>query len=170
MNRGVNRVTLIGNLGNEPEIRYMPNGTAVANLSVATTESWKDQQGQVQERTEWHKVVLYRRLAEIAGEHLHKGDMVYLEGKNHTRKWQDQQGTDKYTTEVVCDQMQMLGQRPQAQNQQSSTPQNPSTSKSQSHQVPAKLASVPQTPPLQNGTGHGFSEPNFGEEDERIPF
>ncbi|MBF7073683.1 single-stranded DNA-binding protein [Glaciecola sp. MH2013] len=109
--RGVNKVILVGNLGNDPEVRYMPNGNAVANLSIATSESWKDQQGQPQERTEWHKVTMYRRLAEIAGEYLKKGSSIYLEGKLQTRKWQDQQGNDRYTTEVIADQMQMLGGR-----------------------------------------------------------
>lgn len=111
MSRGVNKVILVGNLGQDPEVRYMPNGNAVANITVATSESWKDQQGQQQERTEWHRVVMFRRLAEIAGEYLRKGSQVYLEGKLQTRKWQDQQGQDKYTTEIVADQMQMLGGR-----------------------------------------------------------
>jgi single-strand DNA-binding protein len=107
----VNKVILVGNLGNDPEVRYMPNGNAVANLSIATSESWKDQQGQLQEKTEWHKVTMYRRLAEIAGEYLKKGSQIYLEGKLQTRKWQDQQGNDRYTTEVIADQLQMLGGR-----------------------------------------------------------
>jgi single-strand DNA-binding protein len=109
--RGVNKVILVGNLGNDPEVRYMPNGNAVANLSIATSESWKDQQGQLQEKTEWHKVTMYRRLAEIAGEYLKKGSQIYLEGKLQTRKWQDKQGNDRYTTEVIADQLQMLGGR-----------------------------------------------------------
>jgi single-strand DNA-binding protein len=109
--KGVNKVIIVGNLGNDPEIRNLPNGGAVANLSVATSESWKDQQGQPQERTEWHRVTMYRRLAEIAGEYLKKGSQVYLEGKLQTRKWQDQQGNDRYTTEIIADQMQMLGGR-----------------------------------------------------------
>ena len=109
--KGVNKVILVGNLGNDPEVRYMPNGNAVANLSLATSESWKDQQGQVQERTEWHRLTMYRRLAEIAGEYLTKGSQIYVEGKLQTRKWQDQQGQDKYTTEIIVDQMQMLGGR-----------------------------------------------------------
>ncbi len=109
--RGVNKVILVGNLGNDPEVRYMPNGNAVATLSIATSESWKDQQGQLQEKTEWHKVTMYRRLAEIAGEYLKKGSQIYLEGKLQTRKWQDQQGNDRYTTEVIADQLQMLGGR-----------------------------------------------------------
>jgi single-strand DNA-binding protein len=115
--RGVNKVILVGNLGNDPEVRYMPNGNAVANLSLATSESWKDQQGQMQERTEWHKLTMYRRLAEVAGEYLRKGSQIYVEGKLQTRKWQDQQGQDRYTTEVIVDQMQMLGGRMDGANQ-----------------------------------------------------
>lgn len=107
--KGVNKVILVGNLGNDPEVRYMPNGNAVANLSLATSESWKDQQGQVQERTEWHKLTMYRKLAEIAGEYLKKGSQIYVEGKLQTRKWQDQQGQDRHTTEIIVDSMQMLG-------------------------------------------------------------
>ncbi|AAN57002.1 single-stranded DNA-binding protein [Shewanella oneidensis MR-1] len=114
--RGVNKVILVGNLGQDPEVRYMPNGNAVANITVATSESWKDQQGQQQERTEWHRVVLFGKLAEITGEYLRKGSQVYLEGKLQTRKWKDQSGQDRYSTEVVIDQsgsMQMLGSRNQ---------------------------------------------------------
>ena len=110
--RGVNKVILIGNLGQDPEVRYMPNGNAVTNISVATSESWKDKNtGADQERTEWHRVVMFRRLAEIAGEYLRKGSKVYIEGKLQTRKWQDQQGQDRYTTEIVADEMQMLDSR-----------------------------------------------------------
>ena len=109
--RGVNKVILVGNLGQDPEVRYMPNGNAVANITVATSETWKDQQGQQQERTEWHRVVMFRRLAEIAGEYLRKGSKVYLEGKLQTRKWQDNNGQDRYTTEVVAEEMQMLDSR-----------------------------------------------------------
>lgn len=109
--RGVNKVILVGNLGQDPEVRYMPNGNAVANVTLATSENWKDQQGQQQERTEWHRVVMFRRLAEIAGEYLRKGSKVYIEGKLQTRKWQDQQGQDRYTTEIVANEMQMLDSR-----------------------------------------------------------
>lgn len=117
--KGVNKVIIVGNLGNDPEVRYMPNGNAVANLSVATSESWKDQQGQQQEKTEWHRVTMYRRLAEIAGEYLKKGSQIYLEGKLQTRKWQDQSGNDRYTTEIIADKMQMLGSNNgQSNNQQ----------------------------------------------------
>ena len=110
--RGINKVILIGNLGQDPEVRYMPNGGAVCNITVATSESWKDKNtGEPVERTEWHRVVMFRRLAEIAGEYLRKGSKVYIEGKLQTRKWQDQQGNDRYTTEIVADEMQMLDSR-----------------------------------------------------------
>lgn len=109
--RGINKVIIVGNLGQNPEVKYMPNGNAVTNISVATSESWKDQQGQLQERTEWHRIVMFRKLAEIAGQYLQKGSKVYLEGKLQTRKWQDQNGQDRYTTEIVADQMQMLDSR-----------------------------------------------------------
>ena len=117
--KGVNKVILVGNLGQDPEVRYMPNGNAVANLTLATSESWKDQAGQLQERTEWHRITMYRRLAEIAGEYLRKGSQIYVEGKLQTRKWQDQQGQDRYTTEIIADQMQMLGGGKGAQSGQS---------------------------------------------------
>lgn len=110
MRRGINKVILVGNLGQDPEVRYLQSGSAVANASIATSESWKDKQtGKPQERTEWHRVVLYKRLAEIAGEYLRKGSQVYIEGKLQTRKWQDQSGQDRYTTEIVASDMQMLG-------------------------------------------------------------
>jgi single-strand DNA-binding protein len=112
MARGVNKVILVGHLGKDPEIRYMPNGNAVANVTLATTESWKDKQtGEKQERTEWHNVVFFSRLAEIAGEYLKKGSQVYVEGSLRTRKWQDKSGNDRYTTEIIASEMQMLGGR-----------------------------------------------------------
>lgn len=112
MSRGINKVILIGNLGADPEVRYTQNSTAIANLSIATSESWKDKQtGEQREQTEWHRVVCYRRLAEIAGEYLKKGSKVYIEGKLQTRKWQGQDGVDRYTTEIVCNEMQMLDSR-----------------------------------------------------------
>ncbi len=112
MARGVNKVILVGNLGQDPEVRYTANGAAVANITVATSEQWTDKQsGQKQEKTEWHRVVLFGRLGEIAGEYLRKGSQVYLEGKLQTRKWQDQNGQDRYTTEIVANEMQMLGGR-----------------------------------------------------------
>jgi single-strand DNA-binding protein len=112
MARGINKVILVGNLGNDPETRYMPSGGAVTNISVATSESWKDKQsGEQKERTEWHRVAMFNRLAEVAAEYLRKGSQVYIEGKIRTRKWQDKDGQDRYTTEVVADEMQMLGGR-----------------------------------------------------------
>jgi single-strand DNA-binding protein len=112
MSRGINKVIIVGNLGNDPETRYMPSGSAVTNLSVATNESWKDKQtGEQKDRTEWHKVAMFGRLAEIAAEYLRKGSQVYIEGKLRTRKWQDKEGQDRYTTEIVADEMQMLGGR-----------------------------------------------------------
>jgi single-strand DNA-binding protein len=112
MARGINKVIIVGNLGQDPETRYMPSGKAVTNLRVATSESWKDKQtGEQREQTEWHSVVMYDRLAEIAAEYLRKGSQVYLEGKLRTRKWQDKEGRDRYSTEVIANEMQMLGGR-----------------------------------------------------------
>jgi single-strand DNA-binding protein len=112
MARGINKVILIGHLGADPETRAMPSGSSVANLRIATTESWRDKQsGEQQERTEWHRVALFGRLAEIAGEYLRKGSQVYIEGSLRTRKWQDKQGNERYSTEVVANDMQMLGGR-----------------------------------------------------------
>jgi single-strand DNA-binding protein len=112
MARGVNKVILVGNLGKDPETRYMPSGSAVTNLTLATSESWKDKQsGEAQERTEWHKVAMFGRLAEIAAEYLRKGSQIYIEGKLRTRKWQDKEGKDRWTTEIVADEMQMLGSK-----------------------------------------------------------
>ena len=112
MARGINKVILIGNLGNDPETKFLPSGGAVTNVSLATSESWKDKQtGQMQERTEWHRVVFFNKLAEIAGEYLKKGSKVYVEGSLRTRKWQGQDGQDRYTTEIVVSDMQMLDGR-----------------------------------------------------------
>lgn len=112
MARGINKVIIVGNVGGDPETRYMPSGSAVTNLTVATNESWKDKQtGEQKERTEWHRVAMFNRLAEIAAEYLRKGSQVYIEGKLRTRKWQDKSGQDRYTTEIIADEMQMLGGR-----------------------------------------------------------
>jgi len=112
MARGVNKVILIGNLGNDPDVRYTAGGAAVANISIATSESWKDKNtGDPQERTEWHRVVFFGRLAEIVSEYLKKGSKVYVEGRLQTRKWQDKQGNDRYSTEIVANEMQMLDSR-----------------------------------------------------------
>jgi single-strand DNA-binding protein len=126
MARGINKVILVGNLGADPEMRYMPSGKAVANIRIATSEGWTDKQtGDKQERTEWHAVVMFEKLAEIASQYLRKGSQVYVEGSLRTRKWQDKEGKDRYTTEIVCREMQMLGsardgatrQQPAAQQQ-----------------------------------------------------
>ena len=112
MARGVNKVILIGNLGNDPDTRYTAGGAAVANISLATTDSWRDKEtGEQQDRTEWHRVVFFGRLAEIVSEYLHKGSQIYIEGRLQTRKWQDKEGNDRYTTEIVANEMQMLGGR-----------------------------------------------------------
>jgi single-strand DNA-binding protein len=107
----VNKVILIGNLGRDPEVRYMPSGDAVANISIATTETWKDKNGEKQEKTEWHRVAMFGKTAEIAGEYLKKGSQVYIEGRLETRKWTDKEGKERYTTEIRADRMQMLGSR-----------------------------------------------------------
>ncbi|MGE0581411.1 MAG: single-stranded DNA-binding protein [Steroidobacteraceae bacterium] len=112
MARGINKVILVGNLGQDPETRAMPSGSSVTNLRIATSESWKDKQsGEMKERTEWHSVAMFGRLAEIAGEYLRKGSQVYIEGSLRTRKWQDKEGRDRYTTEIIANEMQMLGAR-----------------------------------------------------------
>lgn len=152
--RGINKVILVGNLGRDPEVRYMPNGNAVANLTLATSESWKDKNtGQQQDKTEWHRVVMFRRLAEIAGEYLKKGSQVYIEGKLQTRKWQDQQGTDRYTTEIVADEMQMLGSRAEG-----STP---------AQQAPAAQSDLGGMTGGSRGTDDGGG---FDDKDNDIPF
>jgi single-strand DNA-binding protein len=112
MSRGVNKVILVGNLGKDPETKYMPSGDCVCNFTLATTDSWKDKQsGEKVEKTEWHNVVMFRRLAEVAGEYLRKGSQIYIEGKLKTRKWQDKNGNDRWTTEIEARDMQMLGSR-----------------------------------------------------------
>jgi single-strand DNA-binding protein len=135
MARGINKVILIGNLGNDPEVRYMPSGDAMATLSVATSESWKDKQtGEKQERTEWHRVVLFKRLGEIAGEYLRKGSKVYIEGSLRTRKWQDKNNVERYTTEILGTEIQMLDGRGGAAD---SHDQSSPTSHRESNQAPA---------------------------------
>jgi len=136
--RGINKVILVGNLGQDPEVRYTPGGAAITTISIATSESWKDKNtGQTQEKTEWHRVVFFGKLAEIAGEYLHKGSQVYVEGKLQTRKWQDKSGQDRYTTEVVIDSfngvMQMLGGKGEGGGQQRQ-PSQQSQSNQQSQQ------------------------------------
>lgn len=114
MTASVNKVILIGNLGKDPEIRYMQNGDAVTNITLATTDTWKDKNGEKQEKTEWHRVTFYRKLAEIAGEYLKKGRSVYIEGQLETRKWTDKNGVDRYTTDIIANDMKMLGSKPEA--------------------------------------------------------
>lgn len=114
----VNKVIIIGNLGKDPEVRYMPNGDAVTNITVATTEAWKDKNGDKQEKTEWHRITFYRKLAEIAGEYLKKGAQVYVEGKLETKKWTDKQGVERYTTEIIASDMRMLGSKPGGGNRE----------------------------------------------------
>jgi single-strand DNA-binding protein len=136
MARGVNKVILVGNLGADPEVRYLPSGGAVTNITLATSESWKDKQsGQTQERTEWHRVVLFNRLAEIAGEYLRKGAKVYIEGSLRTRKWQDKNGQDKYTTEIVGSEMQMLDSKGSAMGQAAHSEPSSGYSTPQSNQA-----------------------------------
>jgi single-strand DNA-binding protein len=147
--KGVNRVIIIGNLGKDPEVRYTADGKAVASLTVATSESWKDQSGQVQEKTEWHRISIFGKLAEIAGEYLRKGSQAYFEGKLQTRKWTNKEGQDQYTTEIVLDPfngvMQMLGGKgegaPQQQAQRQAQPQQRQAApQQQQRQQPAPMA------------------------------
>lgn len=152
MARGINKVILIGNLGRDPETRFMPNGGAVTNITLATSETWKDRNtGQAQERTEWHRVVFFNKLAEISGEYLKKGSKIYIEGSLRTRKWQGQDGSDRYTTEIVANEMQMLDSRGADGDQQGG----------QRQQAPQQQRSAP---PAQNGYA---DDPGF---DDDIPF
>lgn len=145
MAKGINKVILVGSLGQDPETRYNQSGSAITNISIATNESWTDKQsGQKQERTEWHRVVFFNRLAEIAGEYLRKGSQVYVEGSLRTRKWQDQQGQDRYTTEVVASEMQMLGGKQDGQGQQGGYGQN------NGYQAPQQNYQQPQQQAPQN--------------------
>ncbi len=114
----VNKVLLVGNLGKDPELKFMPNGEAVANITLATSEVWKDKNGVKQEKTEWHRVTFFRRLAEIVGEHLKKGSSIYLEGRLETRKWTDKEGVERYTTEIIANEMKMLGKPPESGDRQ----------------------------------------------------
>ncbi|GAB6263255.1 single-stranded DNA-binding protein [Photobacterium sp. R1] len=173
--RGVNKVILVGNLGNDPEIRYMPNGGAVANITIATSETWRDKAtGEQREKTEWHRVVLFGKLAEVAGEYLRKGSQVYIEGQLQTRKWQDQSGQDRFTTEVVVQGfngvMQMLGGRqggqgaPMGGQQQQGgwgQPQQPQQQQQQSY-APQQQSAPQQSQPQYNEPPMDF--------DDDIPF
>ena len=175
--RGINKVILVGNLGNDPEIRYMPNGGAVANITIATSESWRDKAtGEQREKTEWHRVVLFGKLAEVAGEYLRKGSQVYVEGQLQTRKWQDQSGQDRYSTEVVVQGfngvMQMLGGRGQGggapmggQQQQQGGWGQPQQPAQQQYNAPQQQQQqqAPQQPQQQ------YNEPPMDFDDD-IPF
>tara|TARA_R110002110_G_scaffold415573_1_gene651175 strand:- start:33526 stop:34029 length:504 start_codon:yes stop_codon:yes gene_type:complete len=164
--RGVNKVILVGNLGADPETRYMPSGGAVTNVNLATSESWKDKQtGQPQERTEWHRVVFFNRLAEIAGEYLKKGSKVYVEGSLRTRKWQGQDGQDRYTTEIVANEMQMLDSRSGGQ-QGGNYPQDDYNQGSQ-----GQGGAPQQQQPAASGRQTSAPPPgDFGDFDDDIPF
>src|SRR4051812_25747605 len=148
----VNKVILIGNLGKDPEVRYLPSGDAVTNISVATTDQWKDKSGEKQEHTEWHRVAFFGKTAEIAGEYLKKGSPVYVEGRIRTRKWQDKEGQDRYSTEIVADRMQLLGARGGGGEAMT--------------REPATAASASKPAPQKKGAGGGA----FEEMDDDIPF
>lgn len=160
MARGINKVILIGHAGGDPEVRYMPSGNAVATLSIATTESWKDKQtGERQDRTEWHRVVCFNRLGEIAGEYIKKGAKLYIEGSLRTRKWQDQQGQERYTTEIVAADLQMLDNKNNAGYAPSSDFSSAPIHAAQHDPHPStKTAATPATQPV------------FDELDDDIPF
>jgi len=160
----INKVILVGNLGQDPEVKYMPSGGAVTNISIATTDTWKDKAtGEKKENTEWHRVVFFNRLAEIVGEYLRKGSQVYIEGNLRTRKWQDQSGVDRYTTEIVAREMQMLGGRaggssdfaPSQQSQQQPQQQAQQQGGASQQSAPQQQQSAP---------------PNFDNFDDDIPF
>lgn len=176
--RGVNKVIIVGNIGQDPETRYTPAGAAITNISVATSEVWKDKQsGQPQERTEWHRVVFFNRLAEIAGEYLKKGSKVYIEGSLRTRKWQDQQGQDRYTTEVVANEMQMLDSRGGA-NTNSGSGSDMGYGDSQDYGAQSMSSPRAQAPqnrspgaPQQSAPSHQQAPaPDFDGFDDDIPF
>ncbi|BDR16973.1 TPA: single-stranded DNA-binding protein [Vibrio diabolicus] len=177
--RGINKVILVGNLGNDPEIRYMPNGGAVANITIATSDSWRDKAtGEQREKTEWHRVVLFGKLAEVAGEYLRKGSQVYIEGQLQTRKWQDQSGQDRYSTEVVVQGfngvMQMLGGRGQGggapmggQQQQQGGWGQPQQPAQQQYNAPQQQQQQQQQAPQQQQ--QQYNEPPMDFDDD-IPF
>jgi single-strand DNA-binding protein len=152
----VNKAILIGHLGKDPEVRYMPNGEAVANVSIATSENWKDKSGEKQEKTEWHNLVFYKRLAEIVGEYLKKGSQIYVEGRLQTRKWQTKEGQDRYTTEIIVNEMKMLGGKSSGSNSFEVVENRPSAASSGSDAAPAKAA------PAAKGSFDNF--------DDDIPF
>lgn len=152
----VNKVILIGNLGKDPDIRYMPGGDAVANITLATSETWKDKTGAKQEKTEWHRVTFYRKLAEIVGEYLKKGSSVYVEGRLETRKWTDKTGTDRYTTEIIANEMRMLGSKSGGSSFEGGNKNNETSSPKDSAANNNNAASTPNS--------------GFGDMDDDIPF
>lgn len=180
MARGINKVILIGNLGKDPEAKFMPSGNAVTNITVATSESWKDKQtGQQQERTEWHRVVFFNRLAEIVSEYLRKGSKVYIEGSLRTRKWQAQDGSDRYSTEIVASEMQMLDSRGSATGgydnpagyDSTGSYDNPAPEQSMSMQKNTRPAPPANQPPAGSPTTPGSNfDNNFDSFDDDIPF
>lgn len=173
MARGVNKVILVGNLGKDPEVRYTPSGSAVANVAIATSDQWKDKQtGEQQERTEWHRVVFFNRLAEVVGEYVKKGQQIYVEGRIQTRKWQDQSGQDRWSTEIVANEMQMLGGRgggagagsgfDQGMDQSAAPQQRPAPSAPPAQGQGGGQQNAPVNAPAQGGAYDDF--------DDDIPF
>lgn len=157
-NRSVNKVVLVGNLGKDPEMRYMPDGSAVANLTIATTESWKDKQtGEKKEKTEWHRLTVFKRLGEMCGEYLKKGSKIYVEGKLQTRKWQGQDGQDRYTTEIVVSEIQIMDAR-QATGPAQGQSAAPQQSWGNAPQQPAQPAPAYQQPAPQQKVIIGYDE------------
>ncbi|MDP6982686.1 MAG: single-stranded DNA-binding protein [Candidatus Latescibacteria bacterium] len=166
MARGVNKVILIGNLGGDPEVRYTPNGAAVANVNLATNESWTDRNGEKQDRTEWHRLVFWSKLAEIVGQYLKKGSKVYIEGRLQTRSWDDQSGQKRYTTEVVVNDMQMLDGRGEGGGQLAGDYGDPGPA------VPPPGGNVGGGPPMGGGAPSGppVGSAGGGPEDDDLPF
>lgn len=157
--RGVNKVIIVGNLGNDPEVRYTTSGTAIASLSIATSESWTDKQsGEQQSRTEWHRVKMFGKLAEIAGEYLKKGRQVYIEGSLRTDKYTDKSGVEKYSTDIIASEMQMLGGNEGGKSGQSDRPQRQAPSRQDHNDY------------IANGTGDKHADPSNGFDDEALPF
>lgn len=173
MSKGINRVILIGNLGTDPEVRFMPNGGAVANLTIATSDAWTDKAtGAKKEQTEWHRLVIYQRLAEVAGEYLRKGSKIYIEGRLRTRKWQDQQGVERYTTEIIVSELQMLDGKPADAPAQQQRPQT--TPQSRKAPPPPGYQGTGFNPQGNHPASGGFNpyggpQPPFPE-DDGIPY
>ncbi|MFA7349113.1 MAG: single-stranded DNA-binding protein [Methylotenera sp.] len=165
----VNKVILVGNLGRDPEVRFMPNGEAVCNFSIATTDSWKDKAGAKQERTEWHNIVMYRKLAEIAGEYLKKGRPVYVEGRLQTRKW-EKDGVTRYTTEIIADQMQMLGGRDGASSNASYDGGMDQSSGGNDYNQSAPSQGQAKQAPAQSAAKPAASGSGFDDFEDDIPF